>query len=231
MKTSAMAIVGLVIGIIALVTSFIPIVNNISAIMALVGLVFAIVGIVSTRKPEKSGRGIAVAGLIACVLAFIIVLVTQSLFSSAIDEALSPTPAASSSESSTTQASDAQAEPQDTTAQYAYAVTIDSCEQTTNYEGKPAVAITYTFTNNSDKDISFMVAISDKCFQNGVQLEKAYITGIDSSRATSDIKPGSSITVQQAYMLDDQSDVTVECTQLISLSDDILATQTFSLAS
>ncbi|MBQ6521846.1 MAG: hypothetical protein IJI15_03320 [Atopobiaceae bacterium] len=83
--TSAAAITAPVLGIVALGTSFLPIINNASFFMALLGLVLSIVGIVATKKGKpKKGRGLAVASLAVNVLAIVIVLATQSMFSSAI---------------------------------------------------------------------------------------------------------------------------------------------------
>ncbi len=83
--TSAAAITALVLGIVALGTSFLPIINNASFFMALLGLVLSIVGIVATKRGKpKKGRGLAVASLAVNVLAIVIVLATQSMFSSAI---------------------------------------------------------------------------------------------------------------------------------------------------
>ncbi|WP_290995962.1 DUF5067 domain-containing protein [Gordonibacter sp.] len=111
-----------------------------------------------------------------------------------------------------------------------YAVTIDDCQVTSDYSGKPAIVVTYTFANNSEKATSFVVAISAKCFQNGVQLDSAIVNDIDSQSTMNEIKPGTTTTVQWAYLLDDQSDVSVECTELISFSDAVLAEKTFSVA-
>ena len=84
-STSGLAIAGLVVAGIALLTSFIPIVNNASFVFGLIGAVFAIVGIVQTGKGKRRGRGLAVAGLVIAVLSVVIVLVTQSMYSAAID--------------------------------------------------------------------------------------------------------------------------------------------------
>lgn len=82
--TSAAAIVGLVLGILAIVTSWIPIVNNLSGILAMVGLVFSIVGVVGTVRGTKGGKGLAVAALVLNVLSLVIVLGLQSAWSAAL---------------------------------------------------------------------------------------------------------------------------------------------------
>ena len=82
--TSAAAIVGLVLGILAIVTSWIPIVNNLSGILAMVGLVFSIVGVIGTVRGKKGGKGLAVAALVLNVLSLVIVLGLQSAWSAAL---------------------------------------------------------------------------------------------------------------------------------------------------
>lgn len=53
---SGMAIAGFVLGIIALLTSFLPIINNFSFFLAILGMIFGIVGMVVSRKARKAAR-------------------------------------------------------------------------------------------------------------------------------------------------------------------------------
>lgn len=231
---SAMAVASLVLGIVALVTSILPIINNLSFVMAILGVVFGIVGIVGISKGKKTGKGLAIAGLVLSVVAFILVLVMQSAFSAALDEAMEESGMTSASAETASAgdaaASEPQAAEQSEPAEAAYGVTIDGCRVTEDYEGNPAAVITYTFTNNSDEATSFMVALYPKVFQNGVELDTAIGSDWDSNKYTSDVKPGSSTTVEIGYALEDMSDVTVEVEELLSFSDTILAEQTFSLS-
>lgn len=111
-----------------------------------------------------------------------------------------------------------------------YAVSIDGCTVTTDYQGAPAVVIDYTFTNNSDEDKAFAWACSPKAFQNGVQLETAIVSEDLGNGYTAEVKPGATTQARVAYALSDQSDVTVEVTELISLDDAVLAEATFAVA-
>ena len=86
---SVAAIVALVLGVIALLSSWVPIINNLSFVFALVGVVFAVVGLVGTLRGKKPGRGLAIASAVVNVAAVAIVLATQSAYSVAIDEAAS----------------------------------------------------------------------------------------------------------------------------------------------
>ena len=111
-----------------------------------------------------------------------------------------------------------------------YDVTIDGATVTTDYEGAPAMIVDYSFTNNSDEATSFAVACSQKAFQNGVQLETAIVTEDLGNGYLAEIKPGATTTARMAYSLTDQSDVTVEVSELISLDDTLLAQATFPAA-
>lgn len=72
---------GLILGIIALVLSAMPIINNFAFILGVVGLIFGIVGVVGTRDKKKSGKGMAVASVIIAALACVIVLgISSGLF-------------------------------------------------------------------------------------------------------------------------------------------------------
>lgn len=86
--TSGMGVASLVLGILAILTSFLPIINNGSFFLAILGLIFAIVGIVVTKNGKKSGRGLAIAGLVLNILSIAIVLFTQNMYSAAIDSAV-----------------------------------------------------------------------------------------------------------------------------------------------
>lgn len=113
-----------------------------------------------------------------------------------------------------------------------YAVTIDGSHQTKDYEGKATLVVDFAFKNNSDKASSFLVAVSAKAFQNGVELETAIVGDdkkFDSGAGMKEIKPGASLKVQSAYVLAGKSEVTVEVSELISFDDSLIATKTFAV--
>lgn len=164
---SAAAIVGLVLGIIALVTSFVPIVNNFSFILALIGVVFAVVGLVGTLRGKKGGKGLAIASTIVNVLALVIVLATQSMYSAAIDEAVSSTPTAAATETSAPASDTSGTAATDSTEKYAIA---DETLTGDSYTSK----ITGTFINNSGEKLSY-VSVSYSLFDaEGNQVDTAY---------------------------------------------------------
>lgn len=287
LATSAMAITGFVIGLVALLTSFLPFINNFSFILGLLALIFSIVGLVGCARGKKKGKGLAIAALIISILSCVVVLWSQSVYSAAIDDAFSTTKAAttttkaatsttktssdSKTNSGTTTGESTSSESKSSTAasaeivatndntsneeastsestssgataenveasidvedlsQYAYQITVVGCDLDESYDGKLCAVITYTFTNNSDEATSFSGSIHDRAYQNGVELSSAIVSGgwdtIDN--AIKDVKPGATITVSGAFILDDESDITVECTEWGAFDDVILAEATF----
>lgn len=84
---SAMGVTSLVMGILALVISWIPIINNITFLFSILGLVFAIVAFVGIKHHKVRGRGLAYAGLITSIVGFAIMLATQSFYGEVLKQA------------------------------------------------------------------------------------------------------------------------------------------------
>jgi hypothetical protein len=76
----------MVLGIVALVLSWIPIINNVAAVLAVVGLGLGIPGLILARRGTHRGQGPAITGLVTSVLAIAVVILTQILFVKAVDE-------------------------------------------------------------------------------------------------------------------------------------------------
>ncbi len=90
-------------------------------------------------------------------------------------------------------------EKEETPAEAKYAVTIDSARTATDYDGNPVIVVTFSWVNNSDKTISFAVACMEQAFQDGVQLEYAYIPDINNDGEWADVRPGAGTTFEKAY--------------------------------
>ena len=103
---SGMAIAGFVLGIIALLTSFLPIINNFSFFLAILGMIFGIVGMVGISKGKKSGKGLAIAAIVICVVSGVVVLGTQSMYSAASSATTTSTSTSSVTNTESTSASD-----------------------------------------------------------------------------------------------------------------------------
>lgn len=80
-SSSGLSTAGMVLGIISVVLSFIPIINNIAFFIGILALIFGIIGIV-----KKAGTGKAIAGVVLGILSIVITLSMQSAVSDAIDD-------------------------------------------------------------------------------------------------------------------------------------------------
>lgn len=90
-----------------------------------------------------------------------------------------------------------------------------------NMAGEKCLAVYYEFTNNSDESKSFMLTITDKAFQDGVQLESSLFHVNDDSKTSDvEIKPGVTVTVCSGFVLrSEESDVELEVDEWISFDD------------
>lgn len=80
-EKNSMSTVSLVLGIIAMSTSFIPFINNLSFILGIIGLIFGIIAIFKKTKKTKS-----IISVILCILAIIITLNLQQSWSNSLNE-------------------------------------------------------------------------------------------------------------------------------------------------
>lgn len=101
-----------------------------------------------------------------------------------------------------------------------YDITIVDFKLSKDYEDSPAVIITYEWTNNDEETVGFMFAVDAQVFQGGVECETAIMMGdddYDSELSMTEIKPGTTLTVQSAYVLrDTETPIEVEVTELFS---------------
>lgn len=85
-KGAGLAIASMVLGIIALLLSWIPFINNLAAVLAVIGLGLGIPALLLARRGTHGGTGMAITGLVTSVLAIVVVILTQIFFASVIDE-------------------------------------------------------------------------------------------------------------------------------------------------
>ena len=110
-----------------------------------------------------------------------------------------------------------------------YEVSIDDMTVGEDYQGNPALIVTYSWKNNSDKSRSFASALHPRCYQSGVQLSSAIvISGIDNEGYLADVKPGYGTTLQMAYELKDtENPVDVEVYEFASFKGDPIVAKTY----
>lgn len=115
-----------------------------------------------------------------------------------------------------------------------YKVELKNSRVATDYDGNKVLVVTYSFTNNSDDAVCFDYAVTDKAYQDGIELGTVWtsygIKDLSFDNKDKDVKPGKSLDVQCAYELNDnKTDVEIEM-QLFSIwSDEVYDTFTVKL--
>ena len=159
-ESIAISLIALIIGILAIVLSWVPIVNNLAAIFAIIGLIFGIIAVVINRKNKKT---IGIVAIVVSIISFIIVLATQTFYSAKIDEALKTSDSSSNISKTTgkaTEESKSEAKKEDSGWDEATktfttndgVLKIDKVEKTTDYDGKAAIKVYFTLTNTSTEN-------------------------------------------------------------------------------
>ncbi|GAA2849548.1 hypothetical protein GCM10010472_03190 [Pseudonocardia halophobica] len=77
---------GFVLGLIALVLSFIPIIGVIALPLSIIGLILGSVGTHRASKGEATNKGLAIAGIATSVLALLICMLWAAAFGNAVDD-------------------------------------------------------------------------------------------------------------------------------------------------
>lgn len=229
---SAMGVTSLVMGILALVISWIPIINNITFLFSILGLVFAIVAFVGIKHHKVRGRGLAYAGLITSIVGFAIMLATQSFYGEVLKQATT-TSHTKTATSSTSNNDSEKAQKDDSAGKEEksqdnnndnkdasegeidngkYHVTIKGAELSgEDYEGNPTVLVTYEVVNNQKDKTSNPFDWTVEVFQNGVTLSGHPIyrnkpKGYDpkAHHYETKIQPGGKFSYVEAFVIKDK---------------------------
>lgn len=93
-------------------------------------------------------------------------------------------------------------------------VSIGECTFTNDYDGNKAIVINYDFTNNSDETVVPLWKTSCRAFQDGIELDSAFIfdgSVYDAGIEQKNIRPGVTLTgCQKAYVLISDSPIEFE---------------------
>lgn len=168
-KKSGFGTASLVLGIIAISTSFIVIVNNMSFILGIIG---AILGIVSLTK--KASKGKAIWGIILCILAIVITLNLQQSWSNSLNELSSSLDEVSNNMSG---------ENTDNILKNDLDVEIGTFKATKSY-GIYDTSLTVTVKNKSSEKKSFSIHI-EAVNSNGERIDDDYVYANDLSAGQS----------------------------------------------
>lgn len=197
-ERKVLPIVGIVFGAIALAISWVPIVNNIAAFFGVIGAILAIIAIFRNLHRKKTLTFVALALSIA---SFAIVLVTQSSYSKALDNATSEVDKSSSNEKTSSKKENKTFKVGDTV-KYddiefkvnSFNFKPDDPDTSTLKDGNQLAIANVTITNKSNKTISYN-PYDFKLDNNGNLTDFDEIdTDNDNSLDSGDLKPGASVT-------------------------------------
>jgi hypothetical protein len=238
-----MAIAALVLGIVAIVMFWIPIIGIICGIAAIV------TGVMSMRKISAGnlpGKNMVITGLVTGIIGLIISAITLigavSMGKSVFDE-MKQTDTSTNSDTNHQKAKgdeDSDQKPKDKEMKGSGSlkgadVKIASAQKgPADFEGHNTIIITYEYKNTDKENHSFMDGLRDKVFQKGASLKTAYfvddVQGYNEDSQDTELQPNGSLTVTVAYQLnDDTSPVDVELSSGIDYLGKAKVTQTFDL--
>ena len=83
-ERKVLGILAIIFGALALLGSWMPIINNFSFVLAILALIFGLIGFVINRKRPKN---LAIIGTVLAIVSMVIVLATQSMYARALNDA------------------------------------------------------------------------------------------------------------------------------------------------
>lgn len=113
-----------------------------------------------------------------------------------------------------------------------YHVVIKGIELAEDYAGKPAVVVTYEWTNNSDESKAFGYTLDETVYQDGIECESSIIKIVtdDSDGKYKEIKPGKTLEFRYGYLLNDTTTpIEVEVGPWMSFSNPPIVSKTFEI--
>lgn len=100
-----------------------------------------------------------------------------------------------------------------------YYVEIKGASFDKDLEGNKCLVVTYDWTNNSEDTTSAGAALMSTAFQNGIELDHAYMDWSEAEdNEFRDIRPGVTLTVKTAFTVTDESEVEVEICDWVSMA-------------
>lgn len=154
------AVTALVLGIMGLVMSVIPIINNLAFFVGIIAAVFGIVALLTKNK-----KGLSIAGIVTGILAMVVTLVLQASYSKAINDA---------TEELNDNLADMTGENTDQLLGTVVTVDLGTFTATTDEYGFVTSALPVTVTNISSDSASFSITI-EALNIDGSRLDTAYV--------------------------------------------------------
>ena len=190
---SAASIVGLVLGILAIIISWVPIVNNFAFVIGAIGVVFAVVGLVGVLRGKRAGKALAIAAVVVNVLSIVIVLGTQSMYSAALDDAANG-PAATGTSSGEEQTTDL-AVGTTVTLENGLTVCVDSVQtDLVNFDDTSVIGVQITYTNTGEESVDYNPFDWKGEDANGAQESYTYYADAENELSSGTLAAGGTVT-------------------------------------
>lgn len=95
-------------------------------------------------------------------------------------------------------------------------VSIDGVRIGQDSQGRSIAIVDMTYTNTAKTNEKFFTNYDCRAYQNKVELDNAlFIDGVDYGALDKTLQPGGSISISEAFILEDSSQITVEITNLL----------------
>lgn len=232
--TSGLAVAGLVLGLIALLSCWIPLFNAVTTPLAILGLVFAIIGIVATAPSKpKGGRGIAIAGTVLSAISIAVFLTMYGGAAASVSGSSDTGSDADNSAISAPAEEDSSSKDEEGTVDTPAAsdnegIVIKSCTAGKDYDGNKTAVITVEWTNETEDTDAFDIAYSYTAYVDGEEAERTFGNGsTDWYKDSNKVKKGKTTTMKLMYEWDGKSEVEFEVTKLFG--NDPIVSKTFKV--
>lgn len=232
----ALSICSMVFGIIGLLLSCIWI----GIVPALIGLILGIIALATHHSKGMAIAGVVTSAIGIIIAAFI--LITGTAASSILEDQGLPSLDKSKKETVKKEADESKDESEDTpkpeeptaapepeqpaddnmidfnTGEYIMRYT--GHVVASDYKGEPCLLVYYDFTNNSDKNTSCATSVIMRAFQNGVQCDVTVFTEPNEAKQNyiNEIQPGTTVNVAQIFSISDMSQVTLEGSEALRIN-------------
>ena len=189
-KKNGLAVTSLVLGIVAILGSWMPILNNFSFILAILGLIFGIFGLVKISK-AKGKKTYTIIALIINAVAIAIVLSSQAAYSAAIDSINEGPKAVVNGQPSTDLTVG-----QSATLDNGLVLTVDSFERNVSapYMSDKFTAVTVTIKNDGKEKQSFNPFDWKSIDANGAESDYEIMADSDDKLESGNLNPGGTVT-------------------------------------
>ncbi|MDR3365326.1 MAG: DUF5067 domain-containing protein [Clostridiales Family XIII bacterium] len=230
---NGLGVAALVLGIIAIIGAWIPLLNIVSLIFAIIaiclGIPALIIGIAKGRP-----KGSAIAGLALGIISVVVFSASYVALDTYLNEETKPLIDQTNGDSYS------YAPENDSANEEAPDVLISDGEYSTDYAGNPVIIVNFEWTNTTDKTTSLIWTYNIKAYQNGVELDESYFSedwltskeGVSASWTDSskDVKPGATIQTSIAYEIaDEAAPIEIEVSTFWDV-DKVVTKKVFSIA-